>query len=130
MPKRNLQFDRDAIPRSERENPAASSPFAWEEVFEECDREVAETCEALEPSERQQLAEALSRILRWVYSDGRGTKQRKVDQAIGRRAIALGLLLCPDLMPGGTQSEYAKRLRISRQSISKLRRKARAAFKA
>lgn len=39
MPRRNLQFDRDALPKSERENAAA--------------------CDVLEPDERQQLAESL-----------------------------------------------------------------------
>lgn len=130
MPRRNLQFDRDALPKSERENPSASSQFDWAGVFAECDRELTEACEDLEPSERRQLAEAVSRILRWVYAVGPIPKARRMDTAIGRRAIALGLHLCPDAMPVEGQGANARALRLSKQAMAKAVKRAKQAFPA
>lgn len=122
----HVDFERDTLPRSERENPAASSSFDWDEVFAECDRELDSAAEQLEPSERQQVAEALVRILGWIFADGRGAKRSRVDQAAGRRAIALRLYLCPD--PTGSLSKQAREIGIRKQSLAKLKAKAAQAF--
>jgi hypothetical protein len=126
-PRLRLAFDRDVVPRSERENPDAFSPFDWETVFLECDGELEAAVAGLGIEDRRKLAEALSRILRWVYSDGRGAKQRRVDQAVGRRVIALGLHLSPELVPYRT-AELARDLGLSRQALYKARDAARNAF--
>ncbi len=129
MSRKRIQFDRDAVPKTERANPHASASFDWDEACRQCDGEIGQAMDGLSDEAKAELSSALIRILAWVYAvKGYHSKSVRVDAAIGRRAIAMGLHVCPTLVPAKSRAEAARIVGIKRQNMVKLVKKAERSF--
>jgi len=110
-------------------NEAAWTDFDWDAVASACDGELAQATADMSEEERKGMAEALAQILSWVFhASAYPGRAKTIDAAVGRRAFALALHVCPSAIPSRTKAGMARRLGIKRQSMTEMVGKARRRF--
>lgn len=125
----HLDFGREVLPSGLVGNEEASEPFDWNSVFASLDGELETLQGELPERDYQALCDALMRLLAWLFSSRpRANGKTTLDVAIGRRALALGMAVCPNLLPGN-QTEIARLIGVSAAALNQARTRAEGAFK-
>jgi hypothetical protein len=117
MSEPHLDFSQDHLPTAERHNEHASTDFDWEALLQKCDGELEVARKELTQDQFAILEERLVMILAFIFA-GRDNGNKGWVLTVGRRAIAIGSILCPRFLDEDGQGRLAKAMEISKQAES------------